>query len=89
MTPINFHLRADARRERGELIIYAGGGHPDITPPGGLKPIWDYPNAHLDGLPRFMADRAEAERWRQTFTLCFGEVHGAPAPGWLGLHPGQ
>jgi hypothetical protein len=33
--------------------------------------------------------RAEAERWRQTFTLYFGEVHGAPTPGWLGLHPGQ
>jgi ABC-type Fe3+ transport system substrate-binding protein len=61
----------------------------DITPPAGLKPIWDYPNAHLDGFPRFMADRAEAERWRQTFTLYFGEVHGAPTPGWLGLHPGQ
>jgi ABC-type Fe3+ transport system substrate-binding protein len=61
----------------------------DVTPPGGLKPVWDYPNAHLDGFPRFMADRAEAERWRQTFTLYFGEVQGAPTPGWLGLHPGQ
>lgn len=61
----------------------------DITPTGGLKPIWRYPNAHLDEFPRFMADRAEAERWRQTFTLYFGEVHGAPTPGWLGLHPGQ
>jgi len=37
----------------------------------------------------FMADRAEVERWRQTFSLYFGEVVGAPTPGWLGLHPGR
>ncbi|EMF51291.1 MULTISPECIES: ABC transporter substrate-binding protein [Streptomyces] len=61
----------------------------DVTPAGGLKPIWKYPNAHLDGFPRFMADRAEVERWKQTFALYFGEVHGAPTPGSLGLHPGQ
>jgi ABC-type Fe3+ transport system substrate-binding protein len=61
----------------------------DVTPPTGLKQIWEYPNAHLDGFPRFMADRAEVERWRQTFTLYFGEVQGAPTPGWLGLHPGE
>jgi len=61
----------------------------DVTPSAGLKPIWDYPNAHLDGFPRFMADRAEAERWRKTFTLYFGEVHDAPTSGWLGLRPGQ
>jgi ABC-type Fe3+ transport system substrate-binding protein len=60
----------------------------DVTPAGGLKPIWQYPNAHLDGFPRFMADRAEVERWKQTFALYFGEVQGAPTPGWLGLHPG-
>lgn len=61
----------------------------DTIPPAGLKQIWEYANAHVDGFPRFMADRAEAERWRQTFTLYFGEVQGAPTPGWLGLHPGQ
>jgi len=61
----------------------------DVTPPNGLKQIWEYPNAHLDGFPAFMADRAEVERWRQTFTLYFGEVQGAPSPGWLGLHPGH
>jgi ABC-type Fe3+ transport system substrate-binding protein len=60
----------------------------DVTPAGGLKPIWTYPNANLDGFPRFMADRAEAERWRQTFSLYFGEVQGEPTPGRLGLHPG-
>lgn len=61
----------------------------DVTPAGGLKPIWQYPNAHLDGFPRFMADRAEVERWKQTFALYFGEVQGTPTPGWLGLHPGS
>ncbi|MEV5842392.1 extracellular solute-binding protein [Streptomyces sp. NPDC051985] len=60
----------------------------DITPPAGLKPAWEYPDAHFAEFPRFMADRAEVERWRQTFTLYFGEVHGDPSPGWLGLHPG-
>lgn len=60
----------------------------DITPPAGLKPVWEYPNAHIDGFPRFMADRAEVERWKQTFALYFGEVKGDPTPGWLGLHPG-
>lgn len=60
----------------------------DVIPAGGLKPIWQYPNANLDGFPRFMSDRAEVERWKQTFALYFGEVQGPPSPGWLGLHPG-
>ncbi|MEU6144580.1 extracellular solute-binding protein [Streptomyces sp. NPDC047081] len=60
----------------------------DVTPAGGLKPIWEYPNAHLDGFPEFMADRAGVERWKQTFALYFGEVEGDPTPGRLGLHPG-
>ncbi|MGQ4437353.1 ABC transporter substrate-binding protein [Streptomyces sp. SAS_260] len=60
----------------------------DITPPAGLKPLWEYPNAHVDGFPKFMADRAAVERWKQTFSLYFGEVKGDPTPGWLGLHPG-
>ncbi|MBE8516210.1 ABC transporter substrate-binding protein [Amycolatopsis sp. H6(2020)] len=61
----------------------------DVTPPAGLKPLWEYPNAHLDGFPRFMADRAEIERWKQTFALYFGEVKGDPTPGWPGLRPGS
>ncbi|MCX4766897.1 extracellular solute-binding protein [Streptomyces sp. NBC_01275] len=60
----------------------------DITPRSGLKPIWEYPNANIDGFPRFMADRAEVERLKQTFALYFGEVKGDPTPGVLGLHPG-
>lgn len=60
----------------------------DVTPPAGLKPVWQYPNGNLDGFPRFMADRAAIERWKQTFALYFGEVEGDPTPGSLGLHPG-
>lgn len=60
----------------------------DITPPAGLKPVWEYPNANIDGFPRFMSDRAEVERLKQTFALYFGEVKGDPTPGFLGLHPG-
>ncbi|MFI7295110.1 ABC transporter substrate-binding protein [Streptomyces sp. NPDC050121] len=60
----------------------------DITPPTGLKPIWEYANGNLDGFPRFMSDRAEVERLKQTFALYFGEVEGDPTPGVLGLHPG-
>jgi ABC-type Fe3+ transport system substrate-binding protein len=61
----------------------------DVTPNAGLKPVWEFPNAHVDGFPGFMEDRAEAERLRQTFSLYFGEVKGDPSPGWLGLHPGS
>ncbi|WP_433018442.1 ABC transporter substrate-binding protein [Kribbella sp. CA-294648] len=61
----------------------------DMAAPAGLRPIWTYANAGLDGFPAFMADRAEVERWRQTFALYFGEVAGAPTGGWLGLHPGR
>lgn len=61
----------------------------DVPPAGGLRPIWEYPNAHVDEFAQFMSDRAEVERWRQTFALYFGEVQGAPSPGWLGLHPGR
>ncbi|MFF5499994.1 ABC transporter substrate-binding protein [Streptomyces aquilus] len=60
----------------------------DVTPPAGLKPVWQYSNGNLDGFPRFMADRAAIERWKQTFALYFGEVKGDPTPGSLGLHPG-
>jgi ABC-type Fe3+ transport system substrate-binding protein len=60
----------------------------DVTPAAGLKPIWEYPDAHIDGFPRFMADRAAVERWKQTFALYFGEVKGDPTPGRPGLHPG-
>ncbi|KPI27435.1 ABC transporter substrate-binding protein [Streptomyces sp. NPDC054950] len=60
----------------------------DIAPPAGLKPVWEYRNANLDGFPRFMSDRAGVERLKQTFALYFGEVEGDPTPGFLGLRPG-
>jgi ABC-type Fe3+ transport system substrate-binding protein len=60
----------------------------DIAAPTGLKPIWEYPNANVDGFPRFMEDRAKVEQLKQTFALYFGEVKGDPTPGWPGLHPG-
>jgi ABC-type Fe3+ transport system substrate-binding protein len=60
----------------------------DATPPAGLKPLWEYPNANIDGFRTFMSDRADVERWKQTFALYFGEVTGEDTAGWLGLHPG-
>ncbi|MCT9077392.1 ABC transporter substrate-binding protein [Streptomyces fulvoviolaceus] len=60
----------------------------DVTPNASLKPVWEFPNANVDGFPRFMEDRAVIERLKQTFALYFGEVKGDPSPGWLGLHPG-
>jgi ABC-type Fe3+ transport system substrate-binding protein len=75
--------------ERQQAAFNGWAVRTDVTPPGGLKPVWQYPNANVDGFARFMSDRAEAERWRQTFALYFGEVQGEPTPGRLGLHPGR
>jgi ABC-type Fe3+ transport system substrate-binding protein len=61
----------------------------DVAPHAGYRPIWDYPNANVNGFDTFMADRALLERFRQQLTLYVGEVTGAPSPGWLGLHPGR
>ncbi|MEU3986317.1 ABC transporter substrate-binding protein [Streptomyces sp. NPDC026672] len=61
----------------------------DVRPDGGPTPVWELPDAHVDGFPRFMEDRADVERLKQTFALYFGEVKGDPSPGWLGLRPGS
>lgn len=61
----------------------------DVAPHAGYRPIWDYPNANVNGFEAFMADRALVERFRQQLALYVGEVTGAPSPGWLGLHPGR
>lgn len=61
----------------------------DVSPHAGHRPIWDYPNAHVDGFEHFMSDRTLVERFRQQLTLYVGEVNGEPSPGWLGLHPGR
>lgn len=71
--------------ERQQAAFNGWSVRTDITPAGGLQPIWTYPNAHIAQFAAFMADRAEVERWRQTFTLYFGEVKGEPSPGWFGL----
>jgi len=71
--------------ERQQAAFNGWSVRTDITPAGGLKPVWTYPNAHIAEFAAFMADRAEVERWRQTFTLYFGEVKGEPSPGWFGL----
>ncbi|MFE4669796.1 ABC transporter substrate-binding protein [Streptomyces sp. NPDC056716] len=60
----------------------------DVPAQPGLKHVWEYPAADVNGFPEFMADRYLVERWKQTFALYFGEVVGEPTPGWLGLHPG-
>lgn len=61
----------------------------DVDPPAGLKRVWQYENANLDGFPAFMTDRAAAERLRQQMTVYIGEVRGEPTPGRLGTHPGR
>ncbi|MGW0949106.1 hypothetical protein ACWD4O_42060 [Streptomyces sp. NPDC002623] len=61
----------------------------DVAPPAGLKRVWQYDNADLDGFASFMQDRAAAERLRQQMTVYIGEVEGAPTPGRLGTHPGR
>lgn len=57
----------------------------DVAPTS--KQIWELPDGHAADFINFMADRAAVERWRQTMLLYFGEVSGAPTPGWLGLAP--
>jgi ABC-type Fe3+ transport system substrate-binding protein len=82
---LNWQLSAEVQRA-------SPSGWPvrtDVAPAGGLDPIWEYPNAHVEQFEQFVSDRAEVERWRQTFALYFGEVRGDPSPGRLGLHPGR
>lgn len=77
---MNWQLSA----ERQQAAYNGWSVRTDITPAGGLPPIWTYPNAHIADFVAFMEDRAEVERWRQTFTTYFGEVKGEPSPGWFG-----
>ncbi len=80
---VNWQLSTERQTSSGWSV------RTDIAPPTGLKPIWEYPDANLDGFPRFMEDRARVEQLKQTFALYFGEVKGDPTPGWPGLHPGR
>ncbi|MET8983157.1 extracellular solute-binding protein [Streptomyces sp. NPDC004539] len=61
----------------------------DVAAPSGLKQVWEYKNANVDGFPKFMGDREAAERLRQQMTVYIGEVKGNPTPGYLGTHPGK
>ncbi|MFI7300173.1 ABC transporter substrate-binding protein [Streptomyces sp. NPDC050121] len=61
----------------------------DVAAPAGLKKVWQYDNAGIDGFPVFLRDRAAAERIRQQMTVYIGEVKGEPTPGRLGTHPGS
>jgi len=74
-------------RERQEASYNGWSVRTDVEPGTGLKPIWETPNAHLSEYPEFMADRAEVERWKQTFAVYFGDVQGAPSAGFLGPRP--
>ncbi|SOD89927.1 ABC transporter substrate-binding protein [Streptomyces sp. Ag109_G2-15] len=87
-TAAKLYLNWQLSVERQQASFNGWSVRTDVTPAGSLKPVWEYPDADLDGFPRFMADRAAVERWKQTFALYFGEVKGEPTPGWLGLHPG-
>ncbi|OXY92353.1 ABC transporter substrate-binding protein [Streptomyces diastatochromogenes] len=87
-TAAKLYLNWQLSAERQQASFNGWSVRTDVTPAGSLKPVWEYPDADLDGFPRFMADRAAVERWKQTFALYFGEVKGDPTPGWLGLHPG-
>jgi ABC-type Fe3+ transport system substrate-binding protein len=88
-TAAKLYLNWRLSPERQQTTANGWSVRTDVTMPGGLAPIWEYDNAHVDGFPRFMADRARVELLKQTFALYFGEVTGAPSPGWLGLHPGR
>ena len=55
----------------------------DVAPHAGDRPIWDYPNANLDGFDTFMADRALVERFLEQLALYVGEVtERRPRAGW-------
>ncbi|WP_149830729.1 ABC transporter substrate-binding protein [Streptomyces tailanensis] len=88
-TAAKLYLNWALSAERQQASFNGWSVRTDVTPASGLKPIWEYDNAHLHGFPRFMEDRAQVERLKQTFALYFGEVKGEPTPGVLGLHPGR
>lgn len=88
-TAAKLYLNWQLTKERQQTAYNGWSVRTDVAPGTGLRPIWTYRNANLDGFPAFMADRGEVERWRQTFSLYFGEVTGPASAGWLGLYPGR
>lgn len=88
-TAAKLYLNWALSQERQKTSFNGWSVRTDVTPNPALKPVWENPDAHVDGFPRFMEDRAAVERLKQTFALYFGEVKGDPSPGSLGLHPGR
>ncbi|GAA3825869.1 ABC transporter substrate-binding protein [Streptomyces phyllanthi] len=88
-TAAKLYLNWALSEERQKASFNGWSVRTDVVPNASLKPVWENPDAHLEGFPRFMEDRAAIERLKQTFALYFGEVKGDPTPGWLGLHPGR
>lgn len=70
-------------------IWYMWSVRTDVSPPKGYKHIWEYKNTNPRAFVTFMQDRDAVERFRSQMTLYFGEVKGAPSPGWLGLLPSK
>ncbi|BBC38869.1 hypothetical protein SGFS_101630 [Streptomyces graminofaciens] len=88
-TAAKLYLNWQLSEERQKASFNGWSVRTDVTPNASLKPVWEIPDAHVDGFPRFMEDRANIERLKQTFALYFGEVKGDPTPGVLGLRPGR
>ncbi|MGW0706254.1 ABC transporter substrate-binding protein [Streptomyces sp. NPDC002643] len=88
-TAAKLYLNWQLSEERQNASFNGWSVRTDVVPNASLKPVWENPDAHVDGFPRFMEDRAGIERLKQTFALYFGEVKGEPTPGVLGLHPGR
>jgi len=59
----------------------------DVAPPKGYKSIFDY-KGQTDpyAFGKWMADRAEVERFKTKVTLIVGEVKGDPSPGPVGMY---
>jgi hypothetical protein len=81
-------MRRQSSRARQQTASNGWSIRTDTSTPAGLRQVWAYANANLAEFVSFMEDRAEAERWRQTFAMYFGEVKGEASLGWLGLRPG-
>ncbi|WP_250207944.1 ABC transporter substrate-binding protein [Curvibacter sp. CHRR-16] len=88
LSAAKLYMSWQTSRARQQVAANGWSIRTDTRTPDGLRPVWEYANANLPEFVSFMDDRAEAERWRQTFAVYFGEVKGDASPGWLGLRPG-
>ncbi|WP_412459864.1 ABC transporter substrate-binding protein [Pseudomonas sp. SC11] len=74
-------------RDTQKNIWYMWSVRTDVAPPKGYRPIWEYSNGNPLAFGRFLANRAEVERFRAQVGLYLPEVKGDPSPGFPGLHP--